>query len=229
MFAISLATRKNLKGPQMSHLKILVLVIIALAFANVSKASLLDSNLVINGDAETGDLTGWATDGAETTTSVVFSGDYSFTGATGSSPETMSQVLDLSTFSSIIDSANANFSFSAQLQNRSFDFVEMELSFFDLSNTLVGPILSINDPTNSPFVWDFLGEINGAVDVGVRSASISFIFTRNSGFSSDAYVDEIDFRISSSAIISASTPNLVLLCLMFFTSILFVRKARKQS
>ena len=177
----------------------LFLAALACAALGSAQAASLNTNLVTNGDAETEDLTGWVHNGIQTTTATVYAGRYAFTAALGANPEVMTQRIDLTDFAALIDAGEASFSLSAQLQDRTFDFVTMSLSFFDENVMQVGATYSDNDPTNSPFVWDYLSEIEDSIGLGARTAVLSFEFTRSTGISSDAYVDDIDFRITSDA------------------------------
>lgn len=192
-------------------------------------AAPFNTNLVVNGDAETGDLSGWVlsdTDGAQVTTSVVFSGVYSFTAGPGPNPTTMQQEIDLSGIASLIDNGAVDYSLSAQLQNRSFDFVSMQLSFFDGAQNQVGGTTSISDPSSSPFVWDFLGQTTGTLASGVRTALVAFVFSRSAGVSSDAYVDEVNFSLSTLDAPKVPAPAALPLFLAGIAGL--VRKARKS-
>ena len=182
--------------------------------ATVASATSLDVNVVVNGNAETGDTTGWTTNTGiiatmDLTPDVPF-GSYSFTGATGGTFEIIRQTFDLSGHASIIDSGNLAFELSAQLQNRTLgaamDQVDLILGFRDGIGDLIGEI-TLTDPTapSGVFDWDSVFT-SGILNASTRLAELTLAFSRNSGASTDAYADDISLVFSDTSISPVPLP-----------------------
>lgn len=151
-------------------------------------------NLVANPGAETGDLSGWTTGGVIATDSQAQGGTFSFTGGTGDSPETMSQTIDLSAFAADIAAGGQRYEFSAFLQNRTSDVVDMSIRFLDADGNGVPLGASRTDPVTDPFAFDLV-TIAGTLPSLARQVVLSFEFSRSSGQSTDAYVDNVSFAL----------------------------------
>jgi hypothetical protein len=189
------ARRKRRARPKETSMKNLTSALFSAAAALGFAQAALTGNLVTNPGAETGDLSGWTTDGVIVTTSEAQSGDFSFTGATGGNPETMSQTIDLTAFASDIAAGGQTYVFSAFLQNRTFDFVDMQIRFLDADGNGVPLGASRTDPVIDPFAFDLVS-IAGTLPVLARQVVLSFEFSRNSGASIDAYVDNVSFSLT---------------------------------
>ncbi|GGE42494.1 hypothetical protein GCM10011360_32360 [Primorskyibacter flagellatus] len=166
--------------------------------ATPASAITLGANAIVNGDAETGDLTGWTHDGIVATTSLtptVPFGAYSFTSATGAITESMSQIIDLSGLAASIDAGNLAWEFSAQLQDRrvstAIDDVQLSLRFLDGVGGFIGH-MQFNDPENAvdQFNWNYVSGASFAPS-STRAVEVLVHFSRSAGASTDAYADEM--------------------------------------
>lgn len=159
---------------------------------------------MVNGGAETGDTTGWhSSTGIIATMGDAWSqgfGNYSFTGEFGPAVQSLTQTIDLSGNAAQIDSGLLNFDFSVQLQGRTLgsavDRAYAELFFRDTNGTTLTSYLfeDTNTPSNV-FDWD-LYSATDLVAMGTRSVDIVITSTRNSGSSSDGFIDNVSFSVS---------------------------------
>ena len=184
---------------------------VALAAAATSMpaaAATFGTNLVVNGDAETGDLTGWSITGVVATTNTAPTapfGSFSFWSGTGGTSETLVQGIDLAPLAAEIASGGVGYTVSAQLQSRragqSLDRVVAQLVFRDAANTVIGVGAPLEDPTNdvNDFSWDF-ESTSGFVPTGATTAEIDLVFTRDAGTSTDAYADDISLVLTPAAV-----------------------------
>jgi hypothetical protein len=185
---------------------------IVAAMASAATAA-LTGNLVVNGDAETGDLTGWSTtNGMEvivdsnatvrTTNGLspgVSIGDSSFTGGTGPMVATAIQLVDLTTHAADIDAGDQLYDLTVLLQTRSpasaLDQAGASFTFIDMGGTAVAPAIVFTAPaTVAPFPWVQYGA-TGFVPVGTRNVSIGTVSTRENGLGTDSYIDNVTFSL----------------------------------
>lgn len=176
--------------------------LLALLCATTAHANLLGTELVVNGGAETGDETGWISNGIEAVVPDAAAqgfGDFAFTGGLGpASSQTLQQSIDVSGLSLEIDNGDVISSFSIYLQTRAapglLDTAEAALSFLD----------DLDVPIESEFFEDtinvFGNDWNQFADVrvvpaGTRSIDILLNATRGGGVSSDGFFDEVSLRI----------------------------------
>jgi hypothetical protein len=182
------------------------------ALSTAASAATLGTNLITNPGAETGDMTGWLTDGVSVATETggapfeVNSGTYAFTGALGSSAEFMQQNIDLSALATLIDAGAVSFEFEAALQDRtaggSNDDVVAQVFFFDAGQVNgTGQSAVLADPTNgvNVFTYDIVGD-SGAVPIGTRFATVVLNFTRQAGASTDAFADDLSLVLSAAPV-----------------------------
>ena len=170
--------------------------------ATKADANFLETELVVNGGAESGDETGWMSNGiqAVTTTGPAQGfGDFAFTAGGGpAAGQTLQQSIDVGALSQEIDNGEITSSFSIYLQSRSMsgaqDIAEATLFFL---NDLSAPIASVSfqDTTNlSVFDWDRFSDVR-VVPAGTRSIDILLNATRTAGSSSDGFFDEVSLRL----------------------------------
>ncbi len=167
-------------------------------------------NRVINGDAETGDMTGWtpidqfiATDSSSTGELGLLEcetlGQYSFTGELGSSIESASQVIDVSDEALGIDAGDREFHFTGLIQSRraggGLDIGTIEITLRDAANNQTASYeLADNTITDGIFDWERLS-LSEIIPASTRSIEIVLIGTRNSGSSIDCFFDNLELRI----------------------------------
>jgi hypothetical protein len=111
-----------------------------------SEAQMLNTELVINGGAETGDTTGWVYGGIDAITPfdpwhAGFSGSYMFSGRYGDPYQTLTQTIEVSSLASQIDSGLIQSHFSILMQARQtgslMDTAEVTLSFLDSGSSII--------------------------------------------------------------------------------------------
>lgn len=115
-------TRTDLQA----HARYFALMVALVVGAGNAYAQPYYENLVVNGDAETGDTTGWVSGGLSAVMSSVpgtaglpavgVTGDYCFGSETGSGVRTLSQTVDVSEFAKAIDSEMVSSIFGMLLQ-----------------------------------------------------------------------------------------------------------------
>lgn len=185
---------------------------IVVVFAFSVPIASVAQNLIVNGDAETGNMSGWAdlTGIGVVSSSVTGTlglseceqlGAFCFTGGSGPTTQTASQVVDLTSFAAMIDSQDALFVFDGLVQSRRggtggpLDAATVLLSFRD---HVGAPLLeqSFTDPTTAVGVYDWYRfSASALVPVGTRDARITLSMTRVSGDSTDAFVDNLSLEI----------------------------------
>jgi len=177
---------------------------------------------VENGNAETGDTTGWLSTGINTVStsarfllpSPVDIGAFSFTGGIGpADSQGLLQSIDVSSLALEIDKGDIVSSFSVLLQSRSIssgsDIGKATLSFLDESNNVLLSEVFIDNPVQDMFDWNqFFDE--RIVPVNTRSIEIILDSSRNVGSSSDSYFEEVSLILNSSDNQSAPEPTSVL-------------------
>ena len=83
-----------------------ILLVICLISVSYASPALVNTELVINGGAETGDTTGWVSTGIDAVPAVgpaAGFGSFAFTGSTGPTTQTLLQTIDVSAHSVQID------------------------------------------------------------------------------------------------------------------------------
>ncbi len=187
-----------------------------ICFSVCLSAAPLNTELVINGGAETGDLTGWTSTGINVVTASGFHagfGSFTFTGGGGTaSGQTLEQTIDLSANASDIDNGLITSTFSIFLQTRSSDIAEATISFLDGSNAVLASQFFIDTINPGSFDWNQFGDTRIA-PVGTRSIRILLNSTRTGGSSSDGFFDEVSLQISSSAPAVPEPSSLLLIAL----------------
>ncbi len=187
------------------------ILVALIALAAPATAATLGANLIVNGDAETGDTTGWVNSqdiNAVTGAGQVASGTYAFTAGTGPNPAAMTQEIDLSALAGLIAGGSVDFTVSGAFQNRSSDTVLLDVIFVTASNVFVDSV-TLSDPNNSGFAYD-AASASGTLGSNVRAALLELRFFRSGGVSSDAYADDLSLVLSAAPIpVPAGLPLLV--------------------
>ncbi|MDJ0556774.1 MAG: hypothetical protein QNJ68_20485 [Microcoleaceae cyanobacterium MO_207.B10] len=177
--------------------------------SRTASAATLGVELVQNGNAETGDTTGWLSTGINTVStstpwllpSPVDIGQFSFTGGTGpSDSQALLQSIDVSSLALQIDRGDIVSSFSILLQSRLVspvnDIATATLSFLDESNNILESEIFTDRPVHNVFDWNqFIDE--RIVPVETRSIEITLDSSRYQGSSSDSYFDEVSLTLNS--------------------------------
>lgn len=194
-------------------------LIVAVGASVNAHAATLGVELVQNGNAETGDTTGWLSTGINTVpTSAPFLlpspvdiGLFSFTGGTGpADSQALLQSIDVSSLALQIDEGDIVSSFSVLLQSRRTDIAKATLSFLDESNNVLASEIFIDNTVASIFDWNqFVDE--RIVPVQTRSIEIILDSSRsNAGISSDSFFDEVSLTLNSLDNQSVPEPTSVL-------------------
>ncbi|MEW8626542.1 MAG: hypothetical protein AB2551_12365 [Candidatus Thiodiazotropha sp.] len=167
------------------------------------EAALLNSELVINGGAETANTTGWVSTGVNAVPVDNYSsgfGSFVFTGGTGSRIQTLFQSIDLSANAEQIEEGGLVSSFSIYLQQRSdrvnLDQARVDVSFLDGAGAILDSY-SFEDVVDiGVFDWNYFSD-SRLVTAGTRSVDILLTASRTGGVRTDAFFDEISFQISA--------------------------------
>jgi hypothetical protein len=175
------------------------------SLAGAAGAASLGSELLVNGDAEAGDTTGWSTTGVEAVASSVAGlnglpagvgiGAWSFTGGIGPFAQSMVQTVDVGAFASAIDHSAVVATFSILIQSRGLDRAYAYVNFRDAGGDLLSGY-SLVDRIGVTFDWDARLD-RRAVPAGTRSIEVLLDTTRSLGVSTDAFFDNASLVVTS--------------------------------
>jgi len=187
---------------------ILCAALVGACLTHASHAQTLGTELVINGDFETGDLTGWTNNGLNITTpgssgvngldDASDIGAFVVTGSTGPVVQNAHQDIDVSAHASLIDAGNAVASFGALLQSRragTGDTAIARLEMRGASGSVLGS-LQLEDPPDGQFDWGLYEDTVGVVS-GTRTLRVVAESTRQGGGSSDSYIDNVSVTLDA--------------------------------
>ncbi len=200
--------------------------LLLLVVSNISCAA-SGTNLLVNGNAETGDTTGWdASGGMEVTTATGMHagfGSFTFTGGSyigDSEPvlKGMTQTIDLTSFGAAIDAGKISYTFSVQLQSRFTNIANALLDFYRSDNSLITRQRFYDSTALDVFEWEELSA-SDTVPLGTRTVQITLLANKSVGDLSpplDAFFDEAYFSIldiSKTETRRVPFPSIVLLLL----------------
>ncbi|MFP3979059.1 metallophosphoesterase [Marinobacter sp. KMM 10035] len=165
------------------------------------------ANLLVNGDAETGDLTGWtiASGSVNAVTGVndpnvlnASEGDYYFTGRgfgnahpTDCCTDTAYQVVDVSGYQDMIDSGKVYIELGAKIATwNGVDEPELVVELLDANDNVIPWSSSGTHSSSSIQSWETVTIIN-QMPAGVRSIKVYIGGTRHEGNDNDVYFDDL--------------------------------------
>ena len=183
-------------------------VVLAL-FVNTSNLT-ASINKILNGDFETGDLTGWTTTSPDPSTVLngtfgIESFDSYFYRAGQTAFSEVVQAIDVSDLSSDIDSGVAEATLSGYLGSWSNDdIIVVEASFFNSTDEDLGNTISISAIDNPLLSSGSLGLTNdgnlettiGDIPIGARSIIMKIRSQRTLGSDNDGYADNLSIVVS---------------------------------
>jgi PEP-CTERM motif len=198
-------------------------------------AASLNAELLTNGDAEIGTTTGWTTTGVEVISTSVTGqlglpsgtsiGQWSFGGGAGSAAsQALTQLVDISDLSSIVESGAGRYSFSILVQSRRVgitDSASGQLRFLDATGSLISG-LSFTDRSvqNNVLDWDQI-TLSSVLPTATRSIEVFLNTSRTAGNSTDAYFDNASLSISA-------VPEPDTLALMLLGGLLVASRSRAK-
>lgn len=192
----------------------LTLACAAMAFAVPVTATPVGVNLIVNGDAEAGNLTGWSTTigSVGVVASSVYAagltspddhphGGYVFSpgGSPWQSASAMWQTFDVSDLASTIDADLLSANFTALIQSRTVpwarDLVVGQLSFYGSADATGVALTSFDFDDPSPdYVFDWQAvDFTTAIPELTRSIMVKFSFSSNGCCSTDSGMDNASF------------------------------------
>ena len=181
----------------------LILAASILLMSGQVNAALLNTELVINGGAETGDITGWTSTGIEAVPATSFAvgfGSFVFTGGLGTTTQTLLQTIDVGGNSSQIDSGEIEAIFGVNLQSRSnsdfLDDARVDVSFIDGFGGALDSFFFVDTINTASFDWNFFSDTR-LLSTGTRSIEILLTSNRSGGSSSDGFIDDVSFQLNS--------------------------------
>ncbi len=168
-------------------------------------------NLLINGDAESGDLTGWAVlNGSVNAVSGVNNsgvlnaaqGEYYFTGRgfgndqpADCCTDTAYQVVDVSGYADVIDSEKAYIEIGAKLATwNGVDEPELLVELLDANDNVIPWGSSGSRSSSSKQKWETVNIID-QIPAGVRSIKVYIGGTRKQGSDNDVYFDDLNLNL----------------------------------
>jgi len=174
-------------------------LLVGLVIATSARAQPLGTNVIINGGAETGDISGWIDGGILAVPAVGFAagfGDFAFTGLDGpASCQTLTQEVSLTDIAVLIDNTCISGLFAIQLQARDIDSAECTIEYLNAEGT---PLATAHfaDPQDSTYEWNEYFD-QRVVPVGVRLFRVTLCTARAGGLSSDGFFDEVSLILTS--------------------------------
>lgn len=189
-------------------IKTSIFCFVLLGLCGGASAVELGTSLLVNGNAEAGNTSGWISTGGDAFPTTgpapgtlglpagTSLGNYVFTGGTGpASGQSLSQRVDVSELGSAIDSGALSSTFSVLVQSREFDPASGELRFLDASNTRLATFAFADTPSTT-YDWALFQD-NRVVPAGTRSIEVYLLSTRTTGVSSDGYFDNASLTLTS--------------------------------
>lgn len=182
----------------------LLLILCSIGIASSANAALLNTELIENGGAETGDTTGWVSTGIDAVIPDILSegfGSFVFTGGTGSADgQTLLQTIDVSGNSTQIDANEIESMFSIQLQSRGdagfIDLARVDVFFLDSVGDTLDSFAFLDDINTSSADWNLFSDTR-LISSGTRSIDVLLTSTRSVGTSSDSFFDEVSFQLNN--------------------------------
>jgi len=158
------------------------------------------TNLLFNGDAETGDISGWIdplAHGFTVSVSVVAEGTYAFHagagGLEGPYSHEIYQDVDVSSMAGDIDAGNAGFLLEGMAWTSEAggvtDAASVVIEFRDSVGTLIPPA-SVNSPVQPDNTWVEIRRV-ATPATGTRSIRVRLLGERSGGISTEAYFDAL--------------------------------------
>ncbi len=207
--------------------------VVLLGLCSGGNAVELGTNLLVNGNAEAGNTSGWISTGVDAYPTTgpapgtlglpagTSLGNYVFTGGTGpASGQSLSQRVDVSGFGSAIDSGTLSSTFSVLVQSREFDPASGQLRFIDASDIRLATF-AFSDTPSTTHDWALVHD-NRVVPAGTRSIEVYLLSTRTTGVSSDGYFD------NASLILTSAVPEPAAALLMVLGLSLLAGHVRRQ-
>lgn len=176
------------------------------------QATPLNTQLLVNGDAESGSTAGWASTGIDAVASGlagsaglpvgVSLGSFSFTGGTGNAAsQSLMQTVQLDDIAGQIDAAQVAVDFSALIQSRrdadTTDTAKATLRFLDAGGAVIAgfDFFDAEVPLNNN-AWSFVSLAQG-LPTGTRAMQVLLDVRRSGGASSDGYFDNVWLSVSA--------------------------------
>ncbi|RFP21532.1 hypothetical protein D0T25_09725 [Duganella sp. BJB488] len=201
---------------------------VALALAPAAHATGFGSNLIANGNAETGNTTGWNTTSAFTVVQYGASGGfpfpadpgpsdrgtYFFAGGDSNAKSTATQTIDLSSLSAAINTGASRYDLSAWLGGYSSqnDNAKLTATFFGsggavLSSASLGPVSNSERGNQTGLL---LRDTQGYIPVGALNVGITLTMTREAGSYNDGYADNLSFAVAAAPVPEADAYAMLL-------------------
>jgi len=190
----------------------LMACVATLLAAPLAQATPFETQLLVNGDAESGNTAGWASAGIDAVSSGISGsvglpggmsvGSFSFTGGTRSAAsQSLSQTVGLEDIAERIDALQVSFSFSALIQSRrdadTTDIAKASLRFVDEDGAVIAGF-DFLDADVPPDVndWSFVLLTQG-LPAGTRAVQVLLDTSRSGGASSDGFFDNVRPSVSA--------------------------------
>lgn len=207
------------------HWRQMVVVMVLAGCAAWARATPVHVNLLINGDAETGDATGWVSTGGEAISSANAGavglgpgddlGAFSFTGALGDSVQALAQTIDVSDLAAAIDAGQVDAIFDVLVQARTVGVTDTAGGSVQFLSELDAALDTFNfsDPSAAEGVFDWAAiHDQRLVPTGTRRIVVDLVFTRTSGASSDGFADNASLVLTPEP--GAAAAMFMLVCVL---------------
>ncbi len=189
-----------------------VVVVTMCVYATMSASAVcIGVELLVNGDAETGDLSGWTpTDQIEVRDAEVGgepgidpgeTGQFVFTAGTGAPMESAHQRVDLTALAPAIDAGRIDYRFAGLIQSRrvesTIDAGTVRFRWLDASEGEIerSDFVDASFPSGV-FDWHAFTD-HATLPIGTRAVEVTLIGTRSAGVSTEAFFDNLSLILES--------------------------------
>ena len=228
----------------------------ALGLAAPAAHAQFGSNLVVNGDAETGAgsadgsvvaVPGWTTSGNFTVVQYGASGGFPaatdpgpadrgsnfFAGGPSNGSSSATQTIDVAQEAAAINAGAASYTlsgylggFAGQDDNAVFNAAFLGANGTVLGTDQIGPVLAADRSSQTGLLFRSSG---GAVPIGTQSIAVDLQMTREAGSYNDGYADNLSLVLNPAAVPEASTTvSFGLLLMLGFGGLTVTAKRRKS-
>jgi hypothetical protein len=196
---------------------------LVLFLPNAAKADLIPgSNAIVNGNAETGDTSGWVTTGnftavayGDPATGLAHPGDggrYFFAGGPNSDTDTATQMLNVANLASSIGTGTFSYTLSGEFGGylAENDTASLFVTFLDGDGHVISMsnVIGGHNSTYRNSISQLLpDETTGTVPVGTQNIMFTLEMTKTEGFYNNGYADNLSFVAGQAPPPSSVTPE----------------------
>ena len=206
--------------------------------STVANATSLNTELLINGNAETGTTAGWTSTGIEVVASSspgslgvpvgMSLGNWVFTGGTGdATSQSLLQTVNIADLGASVDAGALKYSFSILVLSKmdgTIDYATGQLRFLNSGSSVISSIAFGDDHIlNQVYDWSFV-TLTNVIPSGTRSIQLFLDTSRSVGLSSDGSFDNASLILSA-----VPEPNSLKLAFFGYIAVAFLTFGRNRT